>query len=130
MSGHRFAGVIIRDHHNRYLTLHHTNTDLERQWRSAGGKIEGDELPIVAAARELWEELGVVALSLRFLVSTDTESKGKTWTGHWFLLGNYQGDFEIQEPKKHSEMLWLTAAELVQFGALPEAEIAEALGRL
>jgi 8-oxo-dGTP pyrophosphatase MutT (NUDIX family) len=121
-----FSSLVIRDNHGRYLTLKHHKRPA-KLWSFAGGKLEQDELPIVAAARELYEELGVVALSLQFIANTETTVNGTVWTGHWYSLGRYYGDLTIQEPQKVSELLWLTADELAQFGAVPEAEIAEAM---
>lgn len=120
-----YTGIIVRDHTGRFLTLHFPQK-MERQWRFAGGKVEPGELLIIAAARELEEELGVEGINLR-LVNTQTEYvDGGIWTG-FFFEADVMGMPVIMEPHKHDDLQWLTSLELKERDAHPEWEVAAAL---
>ena len=53
-----------------------------------GGLIERNELPIAAAARELYEETGLKAHCLKFLYQTESATNHH----HVFLVDAYTGD--------------------------------------
>lgn len=119
MTERHYAGVIIKGGKDRYMLAHHAMKK-ERPWRFPGGKIENGELAICAAARELWEEHGISAESLTFVTETHTEIDGGVWVGHYFLLGDYQGEISLMEPEKIDDWSFFSAQEIFEMG--PEAE--------
>lgn len=117
-----YASVVIRDGQDRFLTMLHSKK-AEHPWRFPGGKVDDRELPIAAAARELYEELGIVAEDLKLVSIHRTEVDGGVWVGHFYLLGDYSGVIEIVEPDKHIEWRYLTAHELLEFNSRPETDV-------
>lgn len=105
----------------RYLTLFFPQKK-EEQWRFAGGKVEAGEVPIQAAARELNEELGLIASGLH-LVHTNKPHwvDDALWQGHYFLV-TASGTPRIMEPSKHSQLVYFTYDQLLQVGAFTAAE--------
>ena len=56
------AGLIIGDDGRILITQRRADQSLPLQWEFPGGKVEPGEAPSAALARELLEELGVVAV--------------------------------------------------------------------
>jgi 8-oxo-dGTP pyrophosphatase MutT (NUDIX family) len=118
-----YSALVIRDLYGDFLTVNHIKKT-EHVWRFVGGKIEGDEMPIVAAARELKEELGIVPTSLRLVGTPVVHCDGDDWMGFFFIVDSFDGNICIQEPDKHGEIRYLSVAELARLGSYPECEIA------
>jgi ADP-ribose pyrophosphatase YjhB (NUDIX family) len=121
-----YASVVIRGDRGTFLTVHHSQK-AEHPWRFPGGKLDKGELPIAAAARELYEEMGVVAEHLKLVAVHRTEVDGGIWVGHFFLVGSYTGTIEIAEPEKHDDWCYLTTAELKALDSFPEHVVAAEL---
>lgn len=126
-----YAGVIIpqfccSEDGYRFLVANHIKKT-ERPWRFPGGKIEGNELPIMTAARELQEELGIVANSLKLFNVESQHVDGKLWVGFYFLCGSYKGEPQIQEPEKLPEYRFATVPELIELGSHYEANMVKGL---
>lgn len=66
-----------------------------------GGGIDGDEPPIVAAARELYEETGLEATSIKYLFN----HLGK-YNDHHLYEAEAQGDITVQEDEIESFTWW------------------------
>lgn len=122
----KYASAVIRNKDNEFLTINHFKKTMH-PWRFVGGKIEEGELPIIACIRELKEELGVEASSLRLLGLYATVVDSGTWIGHFYLLDTFSGTPTIQEPSKHSDLSWLTYDELKVRGSMPEHEVVKQL---
>jgi 8-oxo-dGTP pyrophosphatase MutT (NUDIX family) len=111
---------------NMFLVAHHQNKP-EPRWRFPGGKIELEETPIGCAARELYEEVGVVAHCLKLLHCLDRDIDGELWHGHYFICTQFTGKPTIREPNKFDKLMWLNGYSLRQHGCQPECDIAEAI---
>lgn len=120
-----YVGIIIRGE-NGFLMVHH-DEKAEYPWRFPGGKVDPDELLIVAAARELREELGVEATALSYYKSYCVFVDGAKWAGHFFICSGYKGTLQIMEPEKHSHCRYMTSAKIKELGKSPENAVACAL---
>lgn len=106
-----FVAIIIRDDENKFLFVNHSKKK-EYPWRFPGGKVEVGEQAIMAAARELFEELGITANSLALYKQTTAFADGAEWTGCFYICTSYNGVPTIQEPDKQSALLFARVAEL------------------
>lgn len=90
---------------------------LAGHWEFPGGKIEKNESPEVALARELQEELGIEAEVGRLMLAS-THSYGDTG----IVILFYEVLFWKGEPKPvhHMELKWVDASELKTL-TLPDA---------
>ena len=103
---------------------------IEEAWQMPQGGIDGDETPIIAAMRELSEELGtanveVVAESSRWLqYELPSSLQGRAWGGQWrgqrqkwFLMRFLGDDREINIATEHPEFSawrWVPPERLVE----------------
>ncbi len=103
---------------------------IEEAWQMPQGGIDGDETPIIAAMRELSEELGtanveVVAESSRWLrYELPNSLQSRTWDGRWrgqrqkwFLMRFVGDDREINIATEHPEFSawrWIAPERLVE----------------
>ncbi|HTV67626.1 MAG TPA: RNA pyrophosphohydrolase [Rhizobiaceae bacterium] len=103
---------------------------IEEAWQMPQGGIDGDETPIIAAMRELLEELGtanveVVAESSRWLqYELPSSLQGRAWGGQWrgqrqkwFLMRFLGDDREINIATDHPEFSawrWVPPEHLVE----------------
>lgn len=80
-----------------------------------GGHVETDETPLLAAARETQEELGVKVdpAELDFMCIAVRNIKPNEHLAFEFILRNTNQDFYNAEPDKCSELVW------VDINALP-----------
>ena len=103
---------------------------IEEAWQMPQGGIDGDETPIIAAMRELQEELGtanveVVAESRKWLqYELPSSLQGRAWGGQWrgqrqkwFLMRFLGDDREINIATDHPEFSawrWVPPEHLVE----------------
>ena len=103
---------------------------IEEAWQMPQGGIDGNETPILAAMRELLEELGtanveVVAESIRWLqYELPSSLQGRAWDGRWlgqrqkwFLMRFVGDDGEINVATEHPEFSawrWIAPERLVE----------------
>ena len=124
-----YTGVVILDDKDNFLTLHFSQKQ-ENNWRFAGGKVDPGETVLIAAARELKEELGVEATEMK-LVDVHTHAvDGGIWVGYYFLVSSSVGQLRIMEPHKHDALMYLSPERLEELGAYPEAQIARKVKKL
>jgi len=122
-----YVAVVIPSHANpnAYLTMHFVEKK-EKNWRFAGGKVEEGEILAEAAIRETEEELDIHPTKLISIGSWTHFVDGKNWTGHYFLIPEYQGIPRLVE-SKHSEIRYLTLYDLIRYNADPEFRVVAAL---
>jgi len=86
------AGVLRDDHHRVLLSQRPTGGHLPGLWEFPGGKIEPDESPVDALARELDEELGVRIGPSRPLVTIRHEYAEKIVRLRLFEIHSFEGE--------------------------------------
>ncbi|MDG2522690.1 NUDIX domain-containing protein [Caulobacter segnis] len=98
-------------------------------WSLPGGKVDWGEPTPVAAAREVAEELGVVAQDLKLLCVVDLidQGDGDHWISPVYLADSFTGEPALMEPHKHAAFGWFPLGDLPAPLASSAAVAAQAL---
>ena len=108
-----FVRIVIKDSDSRYLLLHEVKKEkVYDAWNFAGGKIEDNELPKVAAKRELYEELGIETGNLKLIKTMKIMFSKKESVGYFFEFNGDFSDFKIKEPDKCVKIDFFTIDEM------------------
>jgi 8-oxo-dGTP diphosphatase len=107
----------------RVLLLRRANTGWhDGAYSLPAGAVDGGETLDKAAARELREETGIVAvpsdLHLAHLLHCRTGDDGGEWLGAFFIATRWSGEPALLEPQKHDALGWFDVEDL------PESTIA------
>lgn len=105
------SGVILPNQDGEILLIHRA-TPRRTQWEIPGGKIELDEAPSIAAAREAFEELGIEVSIIRELGSESFEEDGHSIMYTWFLGDTNNAEPRIGEPDKYDGIRYWPIQEL------------------
>lgn len=105
------SGVVIKDNDGKILLLHRA-TPKRTQWEIPGGKIESNENPEEAAAREAREELGVPIAVARHIGSRAFIEDGYTFQYTWFEGVAEAGEPGIGEPDKYDDVRYWSVDDL------------------
>ena len=115
-----FTRVIIKDSRGEYLLLAQRYRD-SLLWNFPGGKVELGECAAAAAKRELFEETGLLALRMHFLLDRVVEVGDVPWRGRYYLVDQLRGVIRIREPEKIMELKFKSYPELLELPQLREA---------
>lgn len=85
-------------------------------WEFAGGKVEAGETQPQALARELREELGIVARPDRYIASCEREVSGRLIRLHAWRVRDFDGTPVNHE---HSALIWCTPQEARSYPLAP-----------
>ncbi|MBK9263115.1 MAG: NUDIX hydrolase [Polyangiaceae bacterium] len=86
-----------------------------------GGKVEADEKPAEAAARELREETSIEApvTSLKLVAHDVYDVLGTQWEGFFFFAHEAMGECVPERADPPVEWSWVTIAETAVLASLP-----------
>jgi 8-oxo-dGTP diphosphatase len=97
-------------------------------WEFPGGKVESGETPEQSLARELFEELGIVARIGQTFGESSHQYEHGSFRLIAFLVDHIEGELR---PKVHDRLEWAKIDDLTSYGLLPaDVPIAETLKRL
>lgn len=105
------AGCVLLDPYGRILLLHRQRDDIG-QWELPGGKVSQGETPVVAAIREIKEELGVDVDISKALGSGDFEQDDKAYRYHWFLAMITGGVPDVMEAETFDDLDYFEIEDL------------------
>lgn len=106
----QLAGCVIKDNEGKILLLHR-NTPSRKQWETPGGKIEVDEESILAAQREVKEELGVEVDIINEIGREDFEEDGHQMGYVWYRAKIVSGKPRPVE-EKHDKIGYFSWEEM------------------
>ena len=105
------AGCVLLDPYGRILLLHRQREDIG-QWEMPGGKVEEDETPVLAAIREIKEELGVDVDIAQSLGSETFEVDDIAYKYHWFLANITGGVPDVMEAETFDDLDYFEIEDL------------------
>ncbi len=113
------AGVLCNTQGQVLVSQRHIDAHLPGTWEFPGGKLEADESPQQALARELNEELGIEVLAAQPLITITHQYPEKTVRLHIFDVLRWQG-----EPQGREQQLlqWVDDSKLQQLD-MPAADL-------
>ncbi|EIV6644877.1 TPA: pyrimidine (deoxy)nucleoside triphosphate diphosphatase [Klebsiella aerogenes] len=109
------AAIIERDG-KILLAQRPPHADQPGLWEFAGGKVEHGESQPQALARELEEELAIVARPTRYIASHQREVSGRLIHLHVWWIGEFSGE---PVAHYHSELRWCTPSQALEFDLAP-----------
>ena len=102
------AVAVVRDEAGRVLLAERTATQMAPGfWEAPGGKIDPGEQPAEAAARELFEETGLIAQSLKPLMAYEHAFPTRRVRLHVFAVERWRGQPEGREGQR---LTWASPA--------------------
>lgn len=105
------AGCLIQNPYGRILLLHRGGEE-DGRWELPGGKVEQDEAPVMAAIREINEELGVNVDISRALGSEVFEEGDKAYKFHWFQAVITDGVPDVMEAETFDDLDYFDIEDL------------------
>jgi 8-oxo-dGTP diphosphatase len=118
----KVAGCVLLDDYGRILLLHRIGREFG-QWELPGGKLEEDETPEQAAARELSEELGVTVRVGTALGSEVFEEDDKQYRFYWFKGDVITGQPSIMEPETFDDLDYFETEDLLSLSLSSNMQI-------
>ena len=110
------VAAIIEQDGNILLAQRPPHADQPGMWEFAGGKVESGESQAQALARDLQEELGIVALPARYIASHRREVSGRLIHLHAWWVPHFSG---TPTAHYHSQLRWCSPQEALTFNLAP-----------
>lgn len=106
------VGCVITDDAGRLLLLHRSEPN-HTQWELPGGKLDGDDEPlVVGAAREMMEELGVDVIVGEPLGQTEFDEGETHYVYHWFAATIQSGTPVPKEADRYDRVQYFSLDEM------------------
>ncbi len=114
---HMAIAVIYGADNQILLARHLRNKDSSGLWDFPGSKIEPDETTIEALARELEEELGIMPVTVKPLITVSHNYPEKTVVLHVHRVLAFSGN---PKSRVNKELAWVKPSQLSEYNFLPE----------
>ncbi|KAH6673379.1 NUDIX hydrolase domain-like protein [Halenospora varia] len=108
------CGALVFDSQDRLLIVQRAASDfMPNLWEVPGGACDDDETILNGAARELWEESGLIANTVLHPVGGvySFASPGKVWCKYTFEVRVESTESVKLDPEEHQRYLWVTEEE-------------------
>ena len=105
------AGILIKNAEGLYLIQDHVKHNF---LTCPLGGVDDGEAPIVAARRELWEELDITNAELTLMGWEHVDLPSGRTAHSLYLLEGYSGKIINKEPHKHRSLTWMSKEEIYQ----------------
>lgn len=110
------VAAIIEQHGKILLAQRPATGDQAGLWEFPGGKVETGETQPQALARELEEELGIIATVGEYIASHQREVSGRLINLHAWHVVDYRGNVHALS---HSELVWCPPAQAFNWRLAP-----------
>jgi ADP-ribose pyrophosphatase YjhB (NUDIX family) len=106
--------VVLND--NKILLCKRLKAPEALHWSIPGGKVDHLELSQQAAMRETYEETGLKIFSVKFLCLSEKiiPADKQHWISTIFIADGFEGELQLMEPDKLSEIGWFDLSALPQ----------------
>lgn len=113
-----YVGIILKKN-NQVLLIQRHNTDwMSGYWNFPGGLLEENETLAMAAAQEIYEEVGVIIIPSDFIFSHILHVRNKNnqdIIGFYFITEKWTNTPINKEPDKHSNVGWFNLNNLPDY---------------
>ncbi|RFU24726.1 hypothetical protein B7463_g11613, partial [Scytalidium lignicola] len=118
------TGNIVFNEEGKVLVIQRATSDsMPNRWEIPGGGVDDEDLTVLeGAARELWEEAGLVAKRFKHVVTEGPDQKpGQVYPNSTHTKTWYRFTFDVQvkscehvklDPKEHQAFVWATEDEI------------------
>ncbi|NDJ57272.1 pyrimidine (deoxy)nucleoside triphosphate diphosphatase [Enterobacteriaceae bacterium 4M9] len=110
------VAAIIEQHGKILLAQRPACGDQPGLWEFPGGKVEPDETQPQALARELEEELGILATVGEYVASHQREVSGRLIHLHAWHVTDYRGEIRALS---HSKLVWCPPSQAFDWELAP-----------
>ncbi len=110
------VAAIIEQHGKILLAQRPVSGDQAGLWEFPGGKVEAGETQPQALARELEEELGIIACFGEYIASHQREVSGRLIHLHAWHVTDYHGDMRALN---HSALVWCPPSRAFDWNLAP-----------
>jgi len=111
------AGCIVTDKESRILLMHRPGRD---EWELPGGRIDDPEEPYeIAAARQMFEELGLDVEINESIGETELERDGNNYLFHWYMAKIVSGNPQCKEPAECNDVKYFSHQDLTNLKVSP-----------
>lgn len=118
MQNNHLVSCVILDDYGRVLLLHRSDGNAS-QWELPGGEVDEDELPEVAAVRQMGETLGVNIRLVKALGSETTETDEGPETYSWYQASIMQADPALHGAYGYDDLAYFDTEDLPSLSLAP-----------
>lgn len=115
-----YVGIILKENSKIFLVQRHNTDWASGCWNFPGGLLEENETLTAAAARETYEEIGVIIepsdFTLAHVLHVRANDKNtQDIIGFYFLAVSWQGTPSNKEPHRHKDAQWFNMNDLPEY---------------